>query len=78
MRDDGSPRDSRRSSHIGSNAAPIAPQQQSKVQQMLMQINMVDERLSDARTLTDTKFSQLDEQLNVIERFIEEDKEFRE
>ena len=42
-----------------------------------MHINMVDERLNDARTLTDTKFNQLDEQLNVIQGFIDEDREYR-
>ena len=42
-----------------------------------MQVNMIDGRLADARTLTDTKFTQLDEQMDVIQGFIEEDKEFR-
>ena len=31
----------------------------------------------DAKTFTDTKFTQLNEQMNVIQEFIEEDREFR-
>lgn len=31
----------------------------------------------DAKNFTDTKFTQLNEQMNVIQEFIEEDREFR-
>ena len=37
----------------------------------------MDDRLQDAKTLTDTKFNQLNEQMNVISEFIDEDREFR-
>lgn len=44
---------------------------------MFGQINTLDDRLVDAKTFTDTKFTQLNEQMNVIAEFIEEDREFR-
>lgn len=44
---------------------------------MFGQINTLDDRLVDAKTFTDTKFIQLNEQMNVIAEFIEEDREFR-
>ncbi len=41
-------------------------------------LTQLDDRLQEAKTLTDTKFNQLNEQMGVIQDFIDEDREFRE
>ena len=52
-------------------------QMPSQLQRLVTSISGLDGRLSDATTLTDTKFTQLNEQMNVISEFIDEDREFR-
>ena len=49
----------------------------SQLQRLNQKIGGLDERLSDAKSFTDTKFNQLNEQMNVIQEFIDEDREFR-
>ena len=38
----------------------------TQLQRLSHKLTQVDERLQDAKTLTDTKFNQLNEQMNVI------------
>ena len=52
-------------------------QQPSQIQRLNVKIGSLDDKLTDAKTLTDTKFTQLNEQMNVIQEFIDEDREFR-
>ena len=52
-------------------------QQPSQIQRLSTKINALDDKLTDAKTLTDTKFNQLNEQMNVIQEFIDEDRDFR-
>ena len=52
-------------------------EERHQLQRLVTSISGLDGRLSDATTLTDTKFTQLNEQMNVISEFIDEDREFR-
>ena len=58
-------------------SAQASTQQPSQIQRLAGKIGSLDEKLSDAKILTDTKFTQLNEQMNVIQEFIDEDREFR-
>ena len=49
----------------------------SQLQRLTEKIGGLDDRLSDGKSFTDTKFNQLNEQMNVIQEFIDEDREFR-
>lgn len=55
----------------------VQTQQPSQLQRLSTKITSLDDKLTDAKTLTDTKFNQLNEQMNVIQEFIDEDREFR-
>ncbi len=59
-------------------ASPVKPQQPSQLVRLTGKLTQLDDRLQEAKTLTDTKFNQLNEQMGVIQDFIDEDREFRE
>jgi hypothetical protein len=44
----------------------------------MLQIAQIDDKLKSAKTLTDSKFKQLNDTMGVIQEFIQDDKEFRE
>ena len=51
-----------------------AAMKQNQIQRLLMQVNTIDERLTEAKGLTEAKFTSLDQQMDEIQGFIEEDR----
>ena len=47
-------------------SARTSQQTPSQIQRLVMQVNQIDEKLGSAKNMTDTKFQQLNDQMNLI------------